>query len=214
MRKILVITPALTLAAALFVQTIFAQTMFAQTKAPAPAAKAPAKQPWQIERPAGEFVIHMTDGSQKLLSSYRGKVVVMAFMYTTCTHCQATAHLLAKINNDYAGKGVQILGVAIDNGAQQGIPTFLKITGADFPVGFAPPEQALKFLHGPLDGWMVPMLAFIDRNGMMRFENIVTDTDDGTAEKFIEAQDVNIPKEIDKYLKTPVSAAAKQAPKS
>lgn len=205
MRTLLAVIPALTLAAGLF----------GQTKAPAPAAKAPApKQPWQIEHRAGEFVIHMTDGSQKLLSSYRGKVVVMAFMYTTCTHCQATAHLLAKINTEYANKGVQILGVVIDAGGQQGIPTFLKITGANFPVGFSSPEQAIKFLHGPSDGWFIPMLAFIDRNGMIRFENIVTDTDDGTAGKFIEAQDVNIPKEIDKYLKAPVSAATKQAPKS
>jgi len=214
MRKLPAVTPALTLAAALFAQIMFVQTMFAQTKAPAPAAKAPAKQPWQIERPAGEFVIHMTDGSQKLLTSYRGKVVVMAFMYTTCTHCQATAHLLAKINTEYANKGVQILGVVIDAGGQQGIPTFLKITGANFPVGFSSPEQAIKFLHGPSDGWFIPMLAFIDRHGMIRFENIVTDTDDGTAGKWIEAQDVNIPKEIDKYLKAPVSAATKQAPKS
>jgi len=205
MRKLLAVIPALTLAAALF----------AQTKAPAPAAKALApKQPWQIERPAGEFVIHMIDGSQKLLSSYRGKVVVMAFMYTTCTHCQHTAGLLAKINDEYAGKGVEILGVTIDTGAKQGIPTFLKITGANFPVGFAPAEQALKFLHGPADGWYVPMLAFIDRNGTMRYENIVTDTDDGTAGRFIEGQETNIPKEIDKYLKAPVSAATKQAPKS
>ena len=51
------------------------------------------------------------------------------------------------------------------------------------------------------------MLAFIDRNGMMRYENIVTDTDDGTAGKFIESQEVNIPKEINKYLETPVAAA-------
>jgi cytochrome oxidase Cu insertion factor (SCO1/SenC/PrrC family) len=204
MRKILALIPVLTLATVLFAQ------------APASATKAPAAKaaPAQPRRPAGEFVIHMTDGSQKLLSSYRGKVVVMAFMYTTCTHCQHTAGILSKINNDYAGKGVQILGVAIDAGAQQGIPTFLKITGANFPVGFAPTDQALKFLHAPTDGWFVPMLAFIDRNGTMRYENIVTDTDDGTAGKFIEDQETTIPKEIDKYLKAPVSAATKQAPKS
>ncbi len=205
MRKLLAVIPALTLAAGLF----------GQTKAPAPAAKAPAaKQPWQIERPAGEFVIHMTDGSQKLLSSYRGKVVVMAFMYTTCTHCQHTAGVLSKINNDFAGKGVQILGVAIDAGAQQGIPTFLKITGANFPIGFSDSDLAIKFLHGPSEGWFIPMLAFIDRNGMIRYENLVTDTDNGDAGRWIQSQEVNIPKEIDKYLKAPVSAATKQAPKS
>lgn len=205
MRKLLAVLPAL----------VLASTMFAQTKTPA--AKAPApKQPWQVERPAGEFVIHMLDGSQKLLSSYRGKVVVMAFMYTTCTHCQHTAGVLAKINTEYANKGVQILGIVIDKGGDKNIPNFLKITGANFPVGFSDSDQAIKFLHGPSDGWFIPMLAFVDRHGMIRYENIVTDTDDGTAGRWIESQETNIPNEINKYLATPVSAAtkAKQAPKS
>jgi peroxiredoxin len=201
MRKLLSLIPALTLAAGLSAQTKAPAT---KASVAAPAAKPAAPAP-QAPRPAGEFVIHMTDGSQKLLSSYRGKVVVMAFMYTTCTHCQHTAGVLAKINTEYADKGVQILGVAIDSGAQQGIPTFLKITGANFPVGFAPTDQALKFLHAPAEGWYVPMLAFIDRKGMIRYENIVSDTDDGSAGRFIQSQEVNIPNEINKYLKAPKS---------
>src|SRR5580704_7481159 len=199
MRKLLAVIPALTLAAVLF----------AQTKSTAPAAKAPApKQPWQVEHPAGEFVIHMTDGTQKLLSSYRGKVVVMAFMYTTCEHCQHTAGVLAKINTAYADKGVQILGVVIDKGGDKNIPNFLKITGANFPVGFSDSDQAIKFLHGPAEGWFIPMLAFVDRNGMIRYANIVTDTDNGDAGRWIESQEVNIPNEINKYLKAPVAGAA------
>ena len=60
------------------------------------------------------------------------------------------------------------------------------------------------------------MLAFIDRNGMIRYENLVTDTDNGDAGRWIQSQEVNIPKEIDKYLKAPVATTtkAKQAPKS
>jgi peroxiredoxin len=198
MRKILALIPILA----------FASVVLAQAPSAAKATQAPHFTP----RPAGEFVIHMTDGSQKLLSSYRGKVVVMAFMYTTCTHCQHTAGILAKINTQYAGKGVQILGDTIDSGAAQGIATFLKITGANFPVGYSTSEQALRFLHGPQDGWFVPMLAFIDRNGLVRSQYIVTDTDD-SANKFLEDQEVTIPKEIDRLLKMPATAT-KQAPKS
>jgi hypothetical protein len=36
-----------------------------------------------VPRPAGEFAISMNDGSQALLSQYSGKVVVLAFLYTT-----------------------------------------------------------------------------------------------------------------------------------
>jgi len=33
-------------------------------------------------------------GKQQLLSSYRGKVVMMAFMFTTCPHCQALSKVI------------------------------------------------------------------------------------------------------------------------
>ena len=39
--------------------------------------------PQPVPRPSPEFVINMTNGSQLLLSQYTGKVVVLAFMYTT-----------------------------------------------------------------------------------------------------------------------------------
>ncbi len=186
---------------------LFAASMFAQPLSP--------------PRKANEFVIHMNDGSQKLLSSYRGKVVVMAFMYTTCEHCQHTAGLLSKIQTEYANKGVQIFGATIDAGAKDGTVAFIKLTGANFPVGYSTPDQAMKFLGGPSEGWYVPMLAFVDASGMLRSEYIVLDPGDA-ASKFIEAQDGDpktsdrgsIRKEIDKLLKTSPTAARTSAAKS
>lgn len=37
----------------------------------------------QVPRPAAEFAINMNGGGQLLLSQYTGKVVVIAFMFTT-----------------------------------------------------------------------------------------------------------------------------------
>jgi hypothetical protein len=37
----------------------------------------------QVPRPAREFAISMNSGSQVLLSQYSGKVIVLAFLYTT-----------------------------------------------------------------------------------------------------------------------------------
>jgi peroxiredoxin len=156
----------------------------------------------------------MNDGSQKLLSSYKGKVLLVAFMYTTCSHCQHTAGILAKVNNDYAAKGVQILGVAFDQNAQQGIPGFLKMTGANFPVGFSTPDQVVKFMHAYGD-YYVPMMAFIDRTGTIRTQVVSYGDPNGEADKFLgDAEEANIHKELDKLLKAPVHPAPKQAPKS
>ena len=37
----------------------------------------------EIPRPAGEFAIGLNNGGQILLSQYSGKVVLLAFLYTT-----------------------------------------------------------------------------------------------------------------------------------
>ena len=37
----------------------------------------------QVPRPANEFAVGMSDGSQILLSQYSGKVVLLAFLFTT-----------------------------------------------------------------------------------------------------------------------------------
>ena len=37
----------------------------------------------QVPRPAGEFAISMNSGGQVLLSQYSGKVILLAFLYTT-----------------------------------------------------------------------------------------------------------------------------------
>src|ERR1700678_2793577 len=92
-------------------------------------AKTPRKSP--------EFVIQMPDGSQQLLSSYKGKTIALAFMFTTCPHCQKTAGVLAKVQTEYAEKGVQVLGVTFDDDAPKRIKDFIRTTGANFPCGVA-----------------------------------------------------------------------------
>jgi peroxiredoxin len=207
MRRTLAILPALALAATLFGQAPASATKKPVTKAST--AKAAPKPAVTTPRPAGEFVIHMVDGGDKLLSSYRGKFVVMAFMFTTCTHCQHTAGLLAKIQNEYLSKGVQVLGVTIDAGAKLQIPAFLKITGATFPVGFSDSPTALKFMHvSPDKDWFVPMLAFIDQKGTVRSQYVSFGEGDST-DTWLADQDGDgksnkgsIRRELDKYLKT------------
>ena len=54
---------------------LLAALPFLLAPAPAPAQKVP--------RPAREFAISLNDGGQILLSRYSGKVVLLAFLYTT-----------------------------------------------------------------------------------------------------------------------------------
>lgn len=99
------------------------------------AAETPKKGPG-VPRKSGEFVFNMVDGPQQLLTSYRGKTVVLALMFTTCPHCQKTAQLLTKVQTEYAPKGVQVLGAVFDQGAAGRAQQFSKSLGLNFPVGY------------------------------------------------------------------------------
>jgi len=165
----------------------------------------------KIPRKAPEFVFQMVDGPQQLLSQYKGKTIVLAFMYTTCPHCQKTAQALAAIQKEYAAKGVQVLGAVFDQGAASRVQEFDKSLGLNFPCGYSEQKPVLEFMQMPLnDPYFVPILAFIDKHGMVRSQYIGD-------EKFLEHQDVNIRAELDKILKSgPVTSRASthRTPKS
>jgi thiol-disulfide isomerase/thioredoxin len=147
-----------------------------------------------IPRKAPEFVFNLQDGKQLLLSSFKGKVVAVTFMFTTCPHCQALCPILAGIQRDYTAKGVQFIGDVIDDGAKDGLANFTRdYSKGAFPVGWSTHEAALEFMKHPDPRYYVPMMAFIDRKGNIVAEYIGDN-------EFFRDQDKNIRGELDKIL--------------
>ena len=162
----------------------------------------------QLPRPTPEFVFELGPGSQQLLSAYKGKTIVLAFMYGTCPHCQRTAKVLEQIQKEYAGKGVQTLGALFEQGDVSRVADFRKQLGLSYPVGVSDTRTVLEYLQFPItEPYFVPILVFIDKRGMIRSQFIGD-------EKFLEGQETNIRAEIDKMLKAAPAAAAARAPKS
>jgi cytochrome oxidase Cu insertion factor (SCO1/SenC/PrrC family) len=153
-----------------------------------------------VPRKAPEFVFTTQDEHQLLLSSFRGKTTVVAFMFTTCPHCQNLCSTLITIQKDYAAKGVQFVGDVIDDGAKAGLPEFNKTwVRNSFPVGWSTHEAALEFLKHPDPRFYVPMLAFVDKKGNIQSQYI-GDND------FFKDPDKNIRAELDKILNGTVPA--------
>jgi thiol-disulfide isomerase/thioredoxin len=153
-------------------------------------------------RKSPEYVFNMPDGKQLLLSSLRGKVVVIAFMFTTCPHCQAACPLFAGIQRDYAAKGVQFVGDVIDPGAKDGVADFSQrhVRGA-FPVGWSLEDAAREYMRIPFGkNFYVPMLSFIDAKGNIHSQYI-GDND------FFKDMEPNIRAELDKMLGAPAKTA-------
>jgi peroxiredoxin len=157
-----------------------------------------------VARKAPEFVIEHPNGKQTLLSSYRGKYVVLVFMFTTCPHCQKAAPQLARLQDEYGGKGVQFLGATFDKDAKTQVDQFVKVFGVNFPLGYSNEINVLRFLGlPPKTPTFVPMVIFIDRNGMIIAQHAITGDDkkDAGEKAFFDDLGGGVRAELDKILK-------------
>src|SRR5580704_9880939 len=76
-----------------------------------------------LPRKAAELQIQMNGAKPIELSQYRGKPVVLAFVLTTCSHCQFTTGLLVKLQTEFVSKGLQVIECAINDGAAADVPS-------------------------------------------------------------------------------------------
>ena len=123
----------------------------------------------QIPRKADELVIKSSTGMETLLSKYRGKVVALEFILTTCPHCQQSCKILTKMHHEFGSQGFTPVAVALNEMAHMYITDFVKTFGISFPVGWQVRDNAITFLQHPMNQSMkMPQLTFIDREGMIR----------------------------------------------
>ena len=130
--------------------------------------------PQTAPKPAPEFVISMPDDSQKLLSSFRGKVIALEFLYTTCPHCQHASQVFTQLHKEFGSRGFEPVGVAFNDqdfhGAAGGlVTTFIMSFGVSYPVGYSERAKVLDFLgFSPYERFVVPQIVWIDRKGYIR----------------------------------------------
>lgn len=123
-------------------------------------------------KPAPELVIALNSGEQILLSKYRGKVVLLEFLLTTCPHCQVCSTTMQKLYGELGDK-FQPLGAAINPNslteARMMIPQYVYSLGLRFPVGYTNRDMAYQWLEAKTTGPIYfPQVVFIDRKGVIR----------------------------------------------
>lgn len=64
--------------------------------------------------PAPELELDSLGGSRTRISSFRGKVVLLAMFLSGCRHCEADAPELEKLHRAYVRRGLVIVGVGVD----------------------------------------------------------------------------------------------------
>jgi thiol-disulfide isomerase/thioredoxin len=159
-----------------------------------------------LPRPVIDFPITVSGGKKLTPTQYKGKVVVVEILLTTCPHCQSSARLLSKLSKEYGPKGLEIVGAAINPDAD--VPGFIKMTGATFPVGTAPRENVLGFLEQSVmrPNLMMPQLVIVDRKGMVRAQFAGNDP-------FFQAEEANLRALLDKLVGEGAQPAATKGAK-
>lgn len=128
---------------------------------PAKAQSEPRKSP--------ELAFTLPGQAEKLLSQYRGKVVALEFILTSCPHCQAASKTMTGMQERYGSRGLQVLDVAIDPNADLRVENFSKEYQVGFPVGWTTIERMMSYM-GFTERPVVPQLVLIDRAGNIHYQ--------------------------------------------
>lgn len=128
-----------------------------------------------VPRPAKEITIETPSGKLALPRAYRGKVMLLQFLYSTCPHCQATARLNSKLQQELGPRGLQVVGIAFNEEAEARadvIRDFAASNNLNFPVGSASREAAIAYLGiSIMERFVVPQIVILDRNGVIRAQS-------------------------------------------
>lgn len=146
-----------------------------------------------MPRKAPEFTVVEPSGKQVLLSSYKGKVVALAFIFTTCPHCQAECGVLTKLESELGSKGFQPLAVAFNDNAGLLVNEFVQSLHVSFPVGSASRETVMNYLElSDAMRWVVPQIVLIDRKGMIVAQSAPTGTEELQTENTLRKRIVDL----------------------
>jgi len=130
----------------------------------------------KLPRQAAPWSIKTLDNKTVTLQQYKGKPVVVAFMLSTCEHCQKLVSQMNAIQAEFGPKGVVFLAGVVDATKTVGLSDFVKRFPPQFPLGTMDESMLLSFgQYGRDKVSYYPMLFFVDRWGTLRTQYQGTD---------------------------------------
>ena len=113
-------------------------------------------------KPAFNFNLKTLDGKSLQLSALKGKVVLLDFWATWCPPCAEEIPHFKELYDQYRGKGLEIIGVALDDGGEKDVAPFAQENKINYPLS-ATGAQELAQAYGGVRG--IPTTFLIDKQG-------------------------------------------------
>jgi cytochrome c biogenesis protein CcmG/thiol:disulfide interchange protein DsbE len=116
---------------------------------------------------APNFILENADGQKVSLADYRGKVIILNFWATWCSPCRAEIPDFIELQDQYGSKGLQILGVSVDQEGWKVVKPFITQNNINYPI-FMTTEDAYKAYQGlipPQEQGAIPFTFIIGKDG-------------------------------------------------
>ena len=116
------------------------------------------------------LVLPDADDRQQAMAQWRGKVLVVNFWATWCAPCREEMPQFVRMQSRDAGKGVQFVGIAVDDAAK--VRDFAREIGLNYPSligGFGAIELS-KSLGNQLSA--LPFTVVLDRDGRVALSHL------------------------------------------
>ena len=110
--------------------------------------------------PAPQFSLTGLDGKPVSLADYQGKVVLLDFWATWCVPCRAEIPHFVDFQNQYGGRGLQVVGISMDDDAKP-VHEFYQQFKMNYPVALGTDKVATAY--GGVLG--LPITFLIGRDG-------------------------------------------------
>lgn len=120
-----------------------------------------------LGRPRPDFSLRDLQGRMVNADDFDGEVLLLNFWATWCAPCIEEMPMLARLHRDYAGRGMQVLGVAVDEESKA--LDFATKLGIDYPILVGQGEgMVLGRRYGNSSG-MLPYSVLVDPSGIVRW---------------------------------------------
>jgi thiol-disulfide isomerase/thioredoxin len=129
------------------------------------------------------FTLKDAGGMPVKLAVFKGKVIVLNFWATWCVPCRAEIPTLVQLQTKYAGQGLQVVGVSVDDPVEK-LKPFVGKYKINYPALTAFNNEAILDTYGPMV--VVPWSVIIKRDGNACIKHIGPVTKD-TFEREIKA---------------------------